>query len=218
MLWFSSTVLPAPSPYQNDKTYLLKMPLTCKSSLPTMKCQPVKHRGQLWIFVDVSVEVVDGDVLQIALHNPSPLTHMFHAHHSSPVVQFRPDIPKYRQNNAMLHTPFPRPWACKGKERKSIYIPPFCTKVHTKRSGMDHRVFPANNTMPAFPSWAFTRWHHHNNWGSRHPIAAHYIYRPRKDERLSWPGWLTYSGWLTHISGHPSATGRAQDSESTPTK
>ena len=32
------------------------------------------------------------------------------------------------------------------------------------------------------------------------------IYRPRKDERLSWPSWLTYSGWVTHISGHPSAT------------
>jgi len=44
------------------------------------------------------------------------------------------------------------------------------------------------------------------------------IYRPRKDQKLSWPGWLTYSGWLTHISGHPSATGRAQDSESTPAK
>jgi len=44
------------------------------------------------------------------------------------------------------------------------------------------------------------------------------IYQPRKDERLSWPGWLTYSGWFTHISGHPSATGRAQDSESTPAK
>ena len=26
---------------------------------------------------------------------------------------------------------------------------------------------------------------------------------------------MTYSGWLTHISGHPSATSRAQDSEST---
>jgi len=39
-----------------------------------------------------------------------------------------------------------------GKERKSIYIAPFCTKVHTKRSGMDHTVLPANNTMPAFPS------------------------------------------------------------------
>jgi len=43
-------------------------------------------------------------------------------------------------------------------------------------------------------------------------------YRPRKDERLSWPGWLTCSGWFTHLSGHPSATGRAQDSESTPAK
>ena len=41
----------------------------------------------------------------------------------------------------------------KGKERKSIYIAPFCTKVHTKRSCMDHTVLPANNTMPAFPSW-----------------------------------------------------------------
>jgi len=41
----------------------------------------------------------------------------------------------------------------KGKERKSIYIAPFCTTVHTKRSGMDHTVLPANNTMPAFPSW-----------------------------------------------------------------
>ena len=30
---------------------------------------------------------------------------------------------------------------------------PFRTKVHTKRSGMDHTVLPANNTTPAFPSW-----------------------------------------------------------------
>ena len=44
------------------------------------------------------------------------------------------------------------------------------------------------------------------------------IYRPRRDERLSWPGWLTYSGRLTYISGHPSATGRAQDRESSPAK
>ena len=41
----------------------------------------------------------------------------------------------------------------KRKERKSIYIAPFCTKVHTKHSGMDHTVLPANNIMPAFPSW-----------------------------------------------------------------
>ena len=51
--------------------------------------------------------------------------------------------------------------------------------------------------------------------GSTHLIPAYYsFYRPRKDERQSWPSWLTYSGWLTHISGHPSAAGRAQDKES----
>ena len=51
--------------------------------------------------------------------------------------------------------------------------------------------------------------------GSTHLIPAYYsFYRPRKDQRLSWPSWLTCSGWLTHISGHPSAAGRAQDRES----
>jgi len=25
-------------------------------------------------------------------------------------------------------------------------------------------------------------------------------YRPRKDKRLSWPGWLTCSRWFTHTS------------------
>jgi len=44
------------------------------------------------------------------------------------------------------------------------------------------------------------------------------IYRSRKDERLSWPSWLTYSGRFTHISGHPSAVGRAQNRESSPVK
>ena len=55
--------------------------------------------------------------------------------------------------------------------------------------------------------------------GSTHLIPALlFIYRPRKDERLSWPRWLTCSGWLTHISGHPSAAGRAQDRESSPVR
>ena len=44
------------------------------------------------------------------------------------------------------------------------------------------------------------------------------IYRPRKDEGLSWPGWLTCSGWFTHIGGHPSAASRAQDRESSHAK
>ena len=55
--------------------------------------------------------------------------------------------------------------------------------------------------------------------GSTRLIPAYYsIYRPRKDERLSWPSWLTYSGWLTHVSGHPSAAGQAQDRESSPAR
>ena len=108
---------------------------------------------------------------------------------------------------------------CKRKGKEEYLYSAFCTKVNTKRSGMDHTVLPANNTMPAFPSWAFTRYHHHSNWGSRHPIAAHYSFiDPKKDERLSWPSWLAHSRWFTHISGHPSATGRAQDSESPPAK
>ena len=35
---------------------------------------------------------------------------------------------------------------------------------------------------------------------------------------VSWPGWLTYSGRFTHISGYPSTAGRAQDRESSPAK
>jgi len=55
--------------------------------------------------------------------------------------------------------------------------------------------------------------------GSTHLIPAYYsFYRPRKDERLSWPSWLTCSGWLTQISGHPSVAGRAQDRESSPAR
>ena len=52
-------------------------------------------------------------------------------------------------------------------------------------------------------------------WWRTSNCSSLLIYRPREDERLSWPGWLTYSGRLTHISGHPSATGRAQDGERT---
>ena len=48
--------------------------------------------------------------------------------------------------------------------------------------------------------------------GSTHQMSAYYsIYRPRKDERLSWPSWSTYSGRFIHISGHPSAAGQAHD-------
>ena len=47
------------------------------------------------------------------------------------------------------------------------------------------------------------------------------IYRPRKDERLSWPSWLTYSGRLTNIRGHPvscrSSAGQGKLADQRPT-
>jgi len=51
-------------------------------------------------------------------------------------------------------------------------------------------------------------------------ITYYSIYRPRKDETLSWPSWLTYSGQFTHIglSGHRSAVGRVWDRESSRSK
>jgi len=45
-------------------------------------------------------------------------------------------------------------------------------------------------------------------------IALLLTYRPQKDERLSWPSWLTCSRAFTYISGHLSAAGQAQDRES----
>ena len=78
------------------------------------------------------------------------------------------------------------------------------------RSDMDH------NTMPAFVRV-------HQMAPPRTVVTTSscsllLIYRPRKDERLSRPGWLAYSGRFTHISDHPSAVGRAQDSDSSPVK
>ena len=51
-------------------------------------------------------------------------------------------------------------------------------------------------------------------------IAAYYLFiYPQKDERLSRPGWLTYGGRFTHMSGHTSAAGRALSyRESSPVK
>jgi len=52
--------------------------------------------------------------------------------------------------------------------------------------------------------------------GSTHLIPALLlIYRPRKDERLSWPSWLTCSGWFTHISGQDREISPARDRRST---
>jgi len=75
---------------------------------------------------------------------------------------------------------------------------------------------------PTRPSWLYSVSHSPDGTTrtrqNTSDIAYYSIYRPRKDERISLPSWLTYSGRLTHIIGHPSAAGRAWDRESSPVK
>jgi len=52
------------------------------------------------------------------------------------------------------------------KERKSIYIAPFCTKVHIKRSGMDHS-FTCKQHHACLSFAAFTRRNHHRKDDAR---------------------------------------------------
>ena len=56
-------------------------------------------------------------------------------------------------------------------------------------------------------------------WKTRGYVQKwHLWYKTSGISETGQSSWLACSGWLTHISGHPSAAGRAQDSESTPAK
>ena len=80
-------------------------------------------------------------------------------------------------------------------------------KTTLKRSDMDHTVFNLQRT-PCLPLP-----HKRSPDGASTECVGEHLIAFIDPE--SWPGWLTYSGRLTHISGHPSATGRAQDGERT---
>ena len=77
------------------------------------------------------------------------------------------------------------------------------------------RVNGTTQFLPATHTTILTLLRKHSPDGTtrmrQHPsnIACYSIYRPRKDERLSWHSWLTYSGRFIHISDQPSAAGRA---------
>jgi len=101
------------------------------------------------------------------------------------------------------------------RKRKKEYLYSGFIAFSLVHLNKDHTVLPANYTMPAFPSSAFTRWPLHWMWWRTYNCSSLLIYRPREDDRLSWLGWLNYSGRLPHICGHPSATGWVQDGERT---
>jgi len=50
-----------------------------------------------------------------------------------------------------------------------------------------------------------------------HPSPLIHVFRPRRDGRLSWSGWLTHSGHYTH-SGHLSTIDQTQFRQSPPAK
>ena len=80
---------------------------------------------------------------------------------------------------------------------KWIYIAPSCETSKALRHG-SHSVTCNYYTNACLYLVAFTRW---RLPGPRLRTSNHdllLIYLPRKDERLSWPGWLTYSGRFTH--------------------
>ena len=73
----------------------------------------------------------------------------------------------------------------KVKVKRTCIAPFVKLQLKALRYG-SHTVAPANYTIPASILWTFARWRHLNRsiW-----FSSLLIYRPRKDERLSW---LTY--------------------------
>ena len=75
---------------------------------------------------------------------------------------------------------------------------------HTQGAQAWITVLPAKFTMPAFTSYVFTRWCLHRLMWQTANYSSPLTNLPQKDERLSQPGWLAYSGQFTHVIGHPS--------------
>ena len=58
------------------------------------------------------------------------------------------------------------------------------------------KVLLLTSDHEAYTSQALTRCRH---LAQKRKSGLLFIYRPRRDERLSWPSWLTCSGRFTHI-------------------
>ena len=101
-------------------------------------------------------------------------------------------------------------------QRKCGHPLPALTDIGPAVAASKHTTAPINHTRPS------PRKHSPDVTTPSEMAEPDYclllIYRPQKDKRLSCPSWLTCRGWLTHISGHPSAVGRAQDRERSPAK
>ena len=87
-----------------------------------------------------------------------------------------------------------RSWSrCTGSQPAGDFKPP--------TSG----ILPLLSAKPVVTSVAFTRRRQPFRQWHTADFSSLLIYRSQKDERLSWPSWLTCSGCFNHNSGHPSA-------------
>ena len=78
----------------------------------------------------------------------------------------------------------------KEKERKSIYSAFLHEGTHKALRHGSHS-FTCKQHHACLSFVAFTRCHHHSNWGSKHPIAAHYSFVD--PERMK--GWVGLVDW-----------------------
>ena len=101
---------------------------------------------------------------------------------------------------------------------KWIYIEPSRESSKVLRHGSHSATCNYTSACLYLVSVQFIRWHLPGLRLQTSNCSLLLICLPQKDERLSRPGWLTCSAWFTHISGHPSAAGRAQDGGSSPVK
>jgi len=88
--------------------------------------------------------------------------------------------------------------ALKGKERKSIHIAPLWPRRYTQSAQAWITQFYLQIT-PCLPFLCERSPDGTTTETDAADIQLQLllIYRPWKDERLSWPSWLTYSGWFT---------------------
>jgi len=85
------------------------------------------------------------------------------------------------------------------KKSEHLYSALYGIQTTLKRSGMDHTVLPVINTIPAVYLVSVHQMAPTQIEVQTSNCSSLLIYRPRKDERLSWPSWLISSGRFTHI-------------------
>ena len=71
-----------------------------------------------------------------------------------------------------LYSAFMRGLFAKVKRQTTQQL--YCSTSHSRRSGTDYTVLPANYTVPASTLWAFTRWRIPRQW--RHLVSQHISY------------------------------------------